>query len=288
MDTPVAAATKTGPLTNAYVEVNNHSITNVGKYVLTSSGANVFDICIVFAANINYDEQEKHAYLHFNTKVQETLDNAETTIKPLQAKGIKVLLSVLGNHQQVGIANFPDRQAATAFAAQLANAVTTYGLDGIDFDDEYADYPASGPGKPNAWSFPYLVKALREALPNKTVSLYFIGEAAKTLSYDGIVVGELLDYAWNPWYGSWEVPQVPGMSKAQLAPAAIDIQATSESTATSLAERTMTEGYGVYNTYNLPDNDVSNYLSSFTKPLYGSDARHTGGSEETPPPPTAS
>lgn len=176
-------------------------------------------------------------------------------------------------------------QATTAFAAQLANAVTTYGLEGIDFDDEYVDYAASGPRKPNAWSFPYLVKALREALPSQIISLYFIGEAAKSLSCDGIVVGKLLDYAWNPWYGSWEVPEVPGMTKAQLAPAAIDIQATSESTATSLAERTMTDGYGVYNTYNLPGTDVSKYLSSLTEPLYGSDVRHTGGSAEAPPPP---
>jgi hypothetical protein len=31
-----------------------------------------------------------------------------------------------------------------------------------------------------------------------------------------------------------------------------------------------------YLTYNLPDTDVSSYLSSFTVPLYGSDAVCTG------------
>jgi len=271
----VAAAAKSGPITTAYVEVNNNSIASVGKYALASNGANVFDIGIIFAANINYDGTS--AYLYFNPQVQAALDNAATQIAPLQAKGIKVLLSILGNHQGAGFANFPDQQAATAFAAQLANAVTTYGLDGIDFDDEYADYGTNGTPQPNAWSFPYLVQALRNDLPNKIISLYFIGPSSTSLSYNGIVVGDLLNYSWNPYYDSWIVPTVPGMTQAQLAPAAIDIQGTPASDAASLAQRTVAGGYGVFNTYNLPDTDVSQYLSSITQPLYGSNAVYTAG-----------
>ncbi|HET6499309.1 MAG TPA: endo-beta-N-acetylglucosaminidase H [Amycolatopsis sp.] len=270
-----SAVTKSGPITTAYVEVNNNSITNVGKYVLASNGANVFDIGIIFAANINYNGTS--AYLSFNPQVQAVLDNAATQIAPLQAKGIKVLLSVLGNHQGAGFANFPDQQSATAFAAQLANAVTTYGLDGIDFDDEYADYGTNGTAQPNAWSFPYLVQALRNELPSKIISLYFIGPSSTTLSYNGIVVGNLLDYSWNPYYGSWGVPAVPGMTQTQLGPAAIDIQQTPASTANSLAQQTVANGYGVYNTYSLPDTDASQYISSFTQPLYGSNAVYLGG-----------
>jgi hypothetical protein len=269
-----AAATKSGPITTAYVEVNNDSIASVGKYVLASNGANVFDIGIIFAANINYDGTS--AQLYFNPQVQAVLDNAATQIAPLQAKGIKVLLSILGNHQGAGFANFPDQQSATAFAAQLSNAVSTYGLDGIDFDDEYADYGTNGTAQPNAWSFPYLVQALRNDLPNKIISLYFIGPSSTTLSYNGIVVGDLINYSWNPYYGSWGVPSVPGLTQAQLAPAAIDIQNTSSSTAASLAQQTVSGGYGVYNTYNLPDTDVSQYLSSFTQPLYGTNAVYLG------------
>jgi len=269
------AATKSGPITTAYVEVNTDSITNVGKYVLASNGANVFDLAIIFAANIDYDGT--NAYLSFNPQVQAVLDNAATQIAPLQAQGIKVLLSVLGNHQGAGFANFPDQQSATAFAAQLSSAVATYGLDGIDFDDEYADYGTNGTAQPNAWSFPYLVQALRNDLPSKVISMYFIGPSATTLSYGGIVVGDLLDYAWNPYYGSWGVPSVPGMTPAQLGPAAIDIQNTSASTAASLAQETVADGYGVYNTYNLSGTDASQYLSSITQPLYGSNTVYLGG-----------
>lgn len=273
-------AAKSGPLMTAYVEVNNNSISSVGHYVLADGSANVFDIGIIFAANINYDGT--HAYLYFNPQVRKTLDKAATLIAPLQKKGIKVLLSVLGNHRGAGFANFPDRPAAAAFAAQLAGAVTTYGLDGIDFDDEYADYGKGGTGQPNAWSFPYLVRELRNRLKDKTISLYFIGPSSTTLSYDGIDVGKLLDYSWNPEYGRWNVPDVPGMAKAQLAPAAIDIQDTDQSTAANLAQQTMDEGYGVYNTYNLPDTDVSDYLSAVTQPLYKSKTRHTDTTTPAP------
>jgi hypothetical protein len=275
-----AAATKSGParipgpVSTAYVEVNSYSIANVGKYVLASNGANVFDIAIIFAANINYNG--KSAYLYFNPHVKATLDNAATEIAPLQAKGIKVLLSVLGNHQGAGFANFATQATAGVFAGQLASAVTKYGLDGIDFDDEYADYGTNGTPQPNAWSFPYLVRSLRNHLPNKIISLYFIGPSSTTLSYNGIVVGKLLNYSWNPYYGSWGVPAVPDMTKAQLAPAAIDIQGTPASTATSLAKQTVSGGYGAYNTYNLPNTNVSQYLSSFTQPLYGSHAVYKG------------
>jgi hypothetical protein len=82
-----AAATKSGPITTAYVEVNNNSITNVGKYVLASNGANVFDIGIIFAANINYNGTS--AYLYFNPQVQAVLDNAATQIAPNQGPAFR-------------------------------------------------------------------------------------------------------------------------------------------------------------------------------------------------------
>lgn len=271
-----AAAAKSGPITTAYVEVNSDSITNVGDYLLASNGANVFDIAIIFAANINYNGSS--AYLYFNSQVQSVLDNAATQIAPLQAKGIKVLLSILGNHQGAGFANFPDQASAAAFASQLSNAVSTYGLDGIDFDDEYADYGTNGTGQPNAWSFPYLVQALRNDMPDKIISLYYIGPSSTSLSYNGIDAGKLLNYSWNPYYGTWGVPDVPDLTKAQLAPAAIDIQNTDSSTAASLAQETVSNGYGVFNTYNLPNTDVSSYLSSVTQALYGSDTVHVSGS----------
>ncbi|WP_086840945.1 endo-beta-N-acetylglucosaminidase H [Amycolatopsis kentuckyensis] len=269
-----AAPRKAGPITVAYVEVNSNSMLNVGKYALAQGGGNVFDIGVIFAANINYDTATKSAYLYFNPNVQKVLDNVNTQVRPLQAKGIKVMLSVLGNHQGAGFANFPSRQAAAAFAEQLSATVTKYGLDGIDFDDEYAEYGNNGTGQPNAGSFVHLVTALRAAMPTKLISLYNIGPAASRLSYGGTDITSKFNYAWNPYYGTWGVPNI-ALPKSGLSPAAVQIAATSTSTAASLAQRTVSGGYGVYLTYNLGAADVHTYLSSFTKPLYGKDAVYT-------------
>lgn len=205
---PAPAPAKQGPTSVAYVEVNNNSMLNVGKYTL-ADGGNVFDVAVIFAANINYDTDSKAAYLSFNENVQHVLDNVATEIRPLQEKGIKVVLSVLGNHEGAGFANFPDQEAASAFAGQLSDTVAEYGLDGIDFDDEYADYGNNGTGQPNDSSFVQLVTALRADMPDKIISLYNIGPAASRLSYDGVDVSSSFDYAWNPYYGTW---QVPGMA----------------------------------------------------------------------------
>ncbi|WHM40757.1 endo-beta-N-acetylglucosaminidase H [Streptomyces sp. BPTC-684] len=270
----VPTVKKQGPTSVAYIEVNSNSMLNVGKYRLANGGGNVFDIAVVFAANINYDTAKKSAYLYFNPNVQRVLDNAATQIRPLQAKGIKVMLSVLGNHQGAGFANFPSRTAASAFAKQLSDAVSTYGLDGIDFDDEYAEYGRNGTGQPNAGSFVHLVSALRDYMPNKLISLYNIGPSATRLSYGGVNISSKFTYAWNPYYGTWGVPGI-ALPKANLSPAAIDFGSTSSSTAASLAKRTVSEGYGVYLTYNLDGSDRHTYVSSFTRQLYGSDAVYT-------------
>ncbi|MFI7416347.1 endo-beta-N-acetylglucosaminidase H [Nonomuraea sp. NPDC049684] len=266
------AAAKTGPLSVVYIEVNSESMTNVTKYTLARGGAQVFDIAVIFAANINYDGTK--AYLHCNENVQRVLDNVATEVRPLQQKGVKVLLSILGNHQGAGFANFPSQQAADAFAQELADVVTTYGLDGIDFDDEYAEYGNNGTGQPNAYSFVYLVKALRQKLPNKLITLYDIGPAADRLSYNGVSINNTFDYAWNPWYGTWSVPNGP-TSKSRLSPAAVSFTGTGSSTAASLARRTVNEGYGVFLTYNLTSANTASYISAFTNKLYGSSAVYT-------------
>ncbi|TVT43087.1 chitinase [Hymenobacter setariae] len=263
-----------GAKTVCYVEVNNNNFYNVGKYSL-ASGQPLFDIGIIFAANINYNTSTKKATLFFNTQVTNVLNNRATYIQPVQARGIKVLLSILGNHQGAGVCNFTSQAAAREFAQQLASAVTTYGLDGIDFDDEYADYGTNGTGQPNSSSFVYLVSALRELMPNKIISFYYYGPAASRLSYNGVTVGSKVNYSWNAVYGTYSVPAVPGLAKANLGPAAVQITATSSATAATLATRTKTDGYGIYLTYDLPNTNSSSYLSSISNILYGQATTYT-------------
>ena len=274
-----------------YVTVNNYPMINIGDYTL-QDGTPLFDVAIIFAANINYDTNTQKAVLGFNAQCQNILDNAATQIVPLQKKGIKVLLNVLGNHTQAGISNFADQASAKAFAQQLSDAVKKYNLDGIDFDDEWVNYGQKynpkkhqiAIPKSNDYSFPYLVQACRELMPDKILSLYYFGPASGYLTYKKINVGTLLDYTWNATYSSWGPPSIPPMPKSNISGAAICINPhdtytpiTSQSEAEYLAHQTMNDDYGLYLYYNLPNDDMSSYLSNISQILYGQNVVYKGG-----------
>ncbi|WP_426481092.1 endo-beta-N-acetylglucosaminidase H [Chryseobacterium sp. R2ACT005] len=274
----IAMMLQSGSLINAqqlsptgicYVEVNNNNLLNAGAYKLQTSNSYLFNVVNIFAANINYDTSRGRAYLYSNNNVTKVLTNADTYIKPLQQKGMKVVLTILGNHQGAGICNFPTREAAKDFALQLANTVNTYGLDGIDFDDEYSEYGNNGTGQPNDSSFVMLVQELRALLPNKIISFYYYGPAASRLSWNGARVGDNVNYSWNAMYGTFSVPNVPPLTKAQISPAAVWMGNTSNSTTTSLATQTKNGGYGVFMWYDLHGTNETSQLSAGTQTLYG-------------------
>ncbi|MEV7610516.1 endo-beta-N-acetylglucosaminidase H [Microbacterium sp. NPDC089320] len=272
------------PKLAVYVEVNSNDLANVADYTLADSGDAAIDMAMIFAANINYDGEK--AYLHFNERVTETLENAETQIRPVQETGTEVLLSVLGNHQGAGFANFTSYAQADAFAAQLADAVTTYGLDGIDFDDEWTEYGVNGTPQPNAESFGWLATALRDRLgPDKIISLYAIGPTYTMTDFTLFDAANVLDYAWNPYYPTYDAPTVPGLDdRSRIGAAAIDLSQTSAATAADFATRTVADGYGVYVAYNLTATDQSAYLSGITQALKGEATEYRAAPRDTTSP----
>jgi CHASE2 domain-containing sensor protein len=89
----------TTPFTTAYVEVNSNSFHNPGCYTYGSPAKQVFSFAVIFAANINADANGKPV-LYFNPQVQSTLNSGNVAY--LRSLGIKVLLDVLGNHENAG------------------------------------------------------------------------------------------------------------------------------------------------------------------------------------------
>lgn len=261
---------KTGPLTVAYVEVNSNSIDNVARYQLDDE-SNVFDIAIIFASNIR--NNQGGASWFNNENIQAVLDNAACEIRPLQEKGIKVILSLLGGSGK-GISNFVSSEDAAAFARLAANQIRLYCLDGIDLDDEYAQYGENGTPQTNSQSIGWLLQALRKELPDKLITMYNYGPAGQYLTDGNSSVGSILDYAWNPNYGTFDPPHIPGLGKKNLAAASIAIAGTSVSTAQKLATRTIEEGYAVYLTYNLAEGNQSEYVGAFAKSLYGQNTKY--------------
>src|SRR5699024_5904288 len=94
-----------GIINICYVEVNENNPLNVGEYTMKSTGQPFFDVVFLFSSNINYQDETGKVYVYNNSNVQYLLDNREKYIKPLQDKGIKVCMSILGNHDIVGPAN---------------------------------------------------------------------------------------------------------------------------------------------------------------------------------------
>ena len=81
---------------------------------------------VLFSGNINYDPAENRVYFSRNKEVQFLLDNNEEYLQPLRKCGIKVIMGVLGNHDDSGLAQLSD-PAARDFAAELAAYCETYG-----------------------------------------------------------------------------------------------------------------------------------------------------------------
>ncbi|NIF05590.1 T9SS type A sorting domain-containing protein [Chryseobacterium sp. Tr-659] len=278
---PLLKGQQLNPLGVCYVEVNNNNMLNAGSYTLQNTNRQLFDVAIIFAANINYDASKSRAYISSNNNVTKVLNDVNTYVKPLQQKGIKVLLDILGNHQGAGISNFPNREAAKDFALQVAHTVYTYGLDGVDLDDEYAGYGNNGTGQPNNSSFVMLLQELKAAMPDKLITFYYLGPATSRQNYNGDMAGNYIDYSWNPFYGTYSAPNVPPLTKSKLSAAATWIQntnpqSTSPATLTTLATNTKNDGYGVFMWYDLGGIDVANYLSTGSNILYNENTLLSG------------
>ncbi|MDQ0066549.1 endo-beta-N-acetylglucosaminidase H [Chryseobacterium lathyri] len=279
--TSMLHAQQLNPLGICYVEVNNNNMLNVGSYTLQNTNRQLFDVAIIFAANINYDVSKSRAYISNNNNVTKVLNDVNTYVRPLQQKGIKVLLDILGNHQGAGISNFPNREAARDFARQLAHTVYTYGLDGIDLDDEYAGYGNNGTGQPNSSSFVMLLQELKAAMPDKLITFYYLGPATSRQSYNGDAAGNYINYSWNPYYGTYSAPVVPPLNNTKLSAAATWIQnsnpqSTSAATLSTLATNTINDGYGVFMWYDLNGANNASYLSTGSNILYNENTLLSG------------
>ena len=193
----------TGFITVCYVEVNENNPLNALEWSCKASGKPLFDIVNIFAANINWLEEEKRVGVVLNPNVRHILDNRDIYIKPLQDAGMRVSLTILGNGDGSGVANLSDA-AAHQFAQELKSIVETYGLDGVDFDDEYSQYEAHlsqlWPGCVTYGPGPYarLLYEVKMAMPDKLVQLYQIGQANYGFksAVEGVRPGDFIDYAY--------------------------------------------------------------------------------------------
>lgn len=274
---PETTATKSygykTPIMACYVETNDVNPLNAVDYIL-GDGTTLFDIVELFASNIHKEtvNGEVRPVLYLNDKLSNVLENGgvDTYVRPLQGMGIKVLLTVLGDWQQIGVANMTNTQA-DQFATILAYTVEKYGLDGIGFDDEYADYPWFGQGTVNSTSYSRIITKLHELMPSDKLITVFDWGNTHTISSSAAAY---IDYAYHGSFGSYVTSSnISGMNAPRWSPVSFNLgNNNSVSTAQNYAERAKNEGYGAMMCFNLRtrnDNDPLPMLDAMAKAACG-------------------
>ena len=177
-----------------FFEVNNTNPLNALQFE-TEDGHLLIDYLVLFAYNINYDAEAGRVYCFANPQCQYILDHYDEIIKPLRERGIKVIISILGNHDMAGSAQLSD-MGARAFAKEMAALVYGYGFDGVNYDDEYSSYPdTSIPWftDPSYEAGNRLYYETKKAMPDKVMLSYQFGSALGNAAVDGISPGEYMD-----------------------------------------------------------------------------------------------
>lgn len=269
-----AVGVKTPKLT-VYVETNDINPLNAGEYYFCNSSPReeVVDHVILFASNIRGNATS--AWLHHNQNQTYILNNVSTLVQPLQNKGIKVLLGLLGDHTGVGFANL-NSDMIESFAQQVATCVNTYGLDGVDLDDEYARYDLAPAGlpSPSAVILGNLVTRLRQLMPNKLITAFSFGNY---IPYMGATVFNSLDYM-HPNFGCNPIPP-SGLPNSKWAKLSIHIQGPNITIPSSSTIESCVEsysGYGEIMMFNLRQWNTSDIMNYFAPDVWGRSVCWTG------------
>lgn len=235
------------PIMVCYVETNDVNPLNAGDYVFDEDGTTFFDIVELFASNIHKEtvNGQVRPTLYLNDKLTPVLENGgvDTYVRPLQDLDIKVLLTVLGDWQEIGLSNMTNTQA-DQFATILAYAVEKYGLDGIGFDDEY-----SGTSETNNTSYTRIITKLHELMPSDKLITVF--DWGGTYTIDETQACPCIDYAYHGYFGSYF--GTPGLCTTEKwSPVSLNLGYDySASNVRIMAQNAKNGGYGAMMCFNL-------------------------------------
>ena len=151
-------------------------------------------------STVGYAPETQRVLFSLSPDLHYVLENSARYIRPLQAAGRKVCICIQGGGKGIGFCNMSDAQIED-FTAQVKNVVESYDLDGINLRDEGSGYGKEGFPPMNTTSYPKLIKSLREALPDKLLTLVDKEEPTEYFHdaalCGGIEVGKYIDYAWH-------------------------------------------------------------------------------------------
>ncbi len=177
---------------------------NTFESVYRASLGNIVNLRI---AQVGYDPDSKRALFSLTSDLRYTVEHADKYIRQMQDKGRKVCVCIEGGGSGLGFCNMTDAQIAD-FAEQVKIFITTYRLDGVNLWDRGSGYGKEGMPAVNTTSYPKLIKALREAMPDKLLTVVDYDEPTAsfhdTVLTGGIAVGDYIDYAWHGYVSETE------------------------------------------------------------------------------------
>lgn len=202
------------------MEVNDTNPLNNLRFTLKNSGKYMVDAMVMFSGNINYNAETGRVYFNANPNVQHLLDNREKYLKPLQDRGMKIIMGVMCNHDRACISNLAD-ETARLFAQELKALCDAYQLDGIFWDDEYCSpiYPAP-PGFTNRSNkqFSRLAYEVWKLQPERWNVAYGYSTTGSAQEIDGVQPGVFITYCLPDYSSSYSdlSRNYPGMPREHM------------------------------------------------------------------------
>lgn len=249
------------------MEINDGNPLYSLSFTLEKSGKFFFDQVILFSGNINYNAETGEVYNYNNDNISHVLNYKEKYLEPLQRKGMKVILGILGNHDRSAITNLSD-EGCRLFAKELKAKLDAYNLDGIFLDDEYSK-PGNYPGFVTYNNASRLCYELKKAMPDKLVQVYVYGGTSSISAVEGKQPGEFVDYGIHDYGRNFDLgSNYPGMDKKGMIMSSIECArgyASPESDYRSIREN----GYGGTMVFGLtPARTNLNVLNSVARAFY--------------------
>ena len=212
------------PLIVTGIECYLNHLIKKGNTEIVYEHVPAIDIVNLRPAQITYDKISAKVSFKLSNDLAYVLKHADKYIRPLQRDGFKVCISIEGSGSGIGFANLTNDQI-NDFATQVQTIMDMYQLDGINLRDEFVNYGIEGMPEINNESYPLLIKAIREKLPDKLLTLADDGGTTSTMNVEhaGIKVGEYIDYAWStdwdnivdPWLSDSNRNPIIGLDRSK-------------------------------------------------------------------------
>lgn len=249
-----------------YVPLESNPL-NAGAYSL-SDGSPFFDlVCLDYGWFWEMSDCLPDLEIAADSPVR----NYERYVKPLQDRGIKVLLNVKSGYGRWGFGNLSDALVED-LSDQIRDAVIAYKLNGVNLIDLEADYEDVFQPRPNETSYSRMVLALRKKLSDRRVITVREAGYSTTLTPEAV---QAIHYMWPFSYGLnyFSKPTAPVLPNRKWAPQQIDASTKRGDGPNGVIKRYTTravgEGMGAISFYRLDTVDISGSLTAVAQSIYG-------------------